>query len=104
STQTGSNDTVVLALTTKTNLVAIDDDSGAITMSKLNLASACNSCTLVVADYPGSVGGGGLGLSTLLWTSDTLDSDGDGCPTSSRSTSARAPTSRTPMATASPTG
>ena len=78
STQTGSNDTVVLALTTKTNLVAIDDDSGAITMSKLNLASACNSCTLVVADYPGSVGGGGLGLSTLLWTSDTLDSDGDG--------------------------
>jgi hypothetical protein len=81
-TVASSYDTLLMVLpaTSTTNVLAIDNDSGAGLMSKLRLTSACSSCQIIVGDVRRSNAEtrSPPGLVTLAWSDDALDSDGDG--------------------------
>src|SRR5207248_3341863 len=81
----GVSDTLVLLLNgMATGVVARDDDSGVIQMSKLRLTAACPTCQIVVGEYAAS-GAATMkttGVATLSYSDDTADTDHDGLPDS----------------------
>jgi hypothetical protein len=72
--QGGSNDTVMLVLSSTTHAVAFDDDDGVANMSWVQLGTGCSVCTVVLANY---AAGQGSQATRLVWDEEAITQDVD---------------------------